>query len=216
MWLSVTGIKGKVRDKDRRSASPQPPKASAPATPSSAAAKPAIPVPISRTSTSETIVPPLDGYMTKALASATDRAAALDPGDPWDFVHAYVLKSLSARRTSVIKLPGAETVSSAFQSALKNHEAKLSPDEKTAFHRASAQPADYLINQCKALDEKHEKSSRTRKLADPAERILVGLQPYVSVAAVLCQHSPEFSSLAVGGFKCVLEVNGNISARSGV
>lgn len=85
-----------------------------------------------------------------------------------------------------------------FREALESHKPSLSPEQQQAFLGATAIG---LMDIVKDLDRQHSEDSRTRRSAMRAQGFLPVADGYLTVLGIVIQHSPEYSSLVVGGLK---------------
>lgn len=58
----------------------------------------------------------------------------------------------------------------------------------------------------RAIDETHNEKSVSRRFAARIEKVLKGLNSYMDIVQTMVQHSPEISSLVVGGVMFILNV----------
>lgn len=91
-----------------------------------------------------------------------------------------------------------------FREALESHKQSLSPEQQQAFLGATAIG---LMDIVKELDHQHSVESRTRKSAMKAQGFLQVADGYLNVLGIVIQHSPEYSSLVVGGLKFFVDVS---------
>ena len=100
--------------------------------------------------------------------------------------------------------------------ALELHISKFPPEDVCQLFRSygtnSASPGA-LIDCVAQLDEKHAQKSRARKLADRTQKILQAIDQFMGATSICIQHSPEISSLVVGGLRCILDVCIRLRAR---
>lgn len=97
-----------------------------------------------------------------------------------------------------------DPVDDIFREALESHKLSLSPQQRQAFLGASAVG---LVDIVKELDKQHSEESRTRRSAMRAQGFLQVADGYLNVLAIVIQHSPEYSSLVVGGLKYFVDVS---------
>ncbi|TGZ77426.1 hypothetical protein EX30DRAFT_366680 [Ascodesmis nigricans] len=89
----------------------------------------------------------------------------------------------------------------AFLQAIKRYELRLSEDERADF----SSPIDVLMK-VRAIDETHNEKSVSRRFAARIEKVLKGLNSYMDIVQTMVQHSPEISSLVVGGVMFILNL----------
>lgn len=91
-----------------------------------------------------------------------------------------------------------------FREALEIHKQSLSPEQQQAFLGASGIG---LLDIVKQLDQQHSEGSRTRKSVMRVQGFLQVVDVYLNALVILVQHSPEYSSLVVGGLRYFLDVS---------
>lgn len=89
----------------------------------------------------------------------------------------------------------------AFKRALESHMEQLSADDKLAF--GSASDVMLKINE---MNRSPGKIPLNSTLAGRVQKILGCVRQFMSSISIFIQHSPEISSLVVGGVNCVLKV----------
>lgn len=102
--------------------------------------------------------------------------------------------------------PSATIRNLAFSLALKKHTDTLSPGELHAFNTAANITPETLLKQVQTFDEAHRQESRFRECAPRVEGVLKILDRYLGPLAIFIGHSPEISSLVVGGVKLIVDV----------
>lgn len=88
----------------------------------------------------------------------------------------------------------------ALQKAIQAYISKLSNDDKAAFHSAPA-----IIDRLQEMQRKN-KPGISSSLTNRIERVLQCIKHFMGSLGIFIQHSPELSSLAVGGLNCVMTV----------
>jgi hypothetical protein len=94
----------------------------------------------------------------------------------------------------------------AFLDALKEYEEKLSDEERKEFDPTTAASPQSLLSAALQLDTDHRERSSSRSLACRVKKILESMDRFMGVLCIAIQHSPEVSSLVVGGIRCILDV----------
>ena len=89
--------------------------------------------------------------------------------------------------------------SEAFQKAIQEYIDNLSDDDRAAF-----QSATDVMEKLQDLDQRKTliSSSHTKK----AQQVLQCMKQFLGSVSICIQHSPEISSLVVGGLNCILTV----------
>ncbi|KAF8248643.1 hypothetical protein K440DRAFT_642062 [Wilcoxina mikolae CBS 423.85] len=93
----------------------------------------------------------------------------------------------------------------AFTEALRRHMEILSPDEKIAFEGGYSILPEQLIAQIKSHDDTHNDASRARRCASRVQGFLKALNGYLDPVAIMAGHSPQITSLVVGGLKLIVQ-----------
>ena len=88
----------------------------------------------------------------------------------------------------------------AFQKAIQEYANNLSDDDKTAFLSAPNVIERLQEMQC------NSKSLFSSSLTTRVEKVLQCVKGFMVSLGIFIQHSPEISSLAVGGVNCILTV----------
>lgn len=97
-----------------------------------------------------------------------------------------------------------------FREALNRYKLGLDPVLQQAFLGASAVK---LIDVVQGLNKQHSEESRARQAATKVQGFLQVADGYLNVLGVLVQHSPEFSSLVVGGLRLFVDVSSKVDVR---
>lgn len=95
----------------------------------------------------------------------------------------------------------------AFALALKKHIDGLSPEERRVFNNSNITiTSDSLIERIKDYDETHKGSSNARRWASRIQGFLTAVDGYLKPLSIMIAHSPEISSLVVGGAKLIIQL----------
>ena len=95
------------------------------------------------------------------------------------------------------------TSNSAFEQALQKYIATLSDNDKAAFKSCGdVMQKMQLLNQ----EGSKLKGRVSSRLSDRVQKVLNLMKQFMGSIQIFIQHSPEISSLAVGGLNCVLSV----------
>ena len=131
-------------------------------------------------------------------ASSTKTTAALSR-----YISFLFCLLISLSRTDTLRI----SRNFAFTEALKQHLAKLDPDENSAF-RASHQTltAESILARVRDYDRDWNQNSNSRKCAEQVEKSLRILNQFLRSIAIAVQSNPEISSLIVGGVRFILDV----------
>lgn len=105
--------------------------------------------------------------------------------------------------------PTAIPVDDAFALALERHKQNLTPEELKAFSAGNNISPDQLLADVRNFDMTHSENSHSRKCATRVEGFLTVLNGYLVSVGVITQHSPEVSSVVVGGIKLIVDVRQN-------
>lgn len=105
----------------------------------------------------------------------------------------------SAPSSTVIQNP-------AFGISVKGHMDALSPMERDAFNKGAQITPEELMEKIRGFDELHCQESQFRRCTSGVENFLKILDQYLKPLAICIGHSPEFSSLIVGGLKLIVDV----------
>ena len=101
---------------------------------------------------------------------------------------------------STVSMPAKnEAFERAVAVALQKHIDKLSDDDRDAFQSATA-----VMGKLEELQQDNSRISASH--TSRVEKLLQRLQQFLGSVAICIQHSPEISSLVVGGLHCVLTV----------
>ena len=92
----------------------------------------------------------------------------------------------------------ASPMDESFQKAIQEYMEKLSDDDKTAFLSAP--------NVIERLQEMQYKPLISSSLTARVEKVLQCVKGFMGSLGIFIQHSPEISSLVVGGVNCILTV----------
>ena len=88
----------------------------------------------------------------------------------------------------------------ALQKAIQEYVSQLSSDDKAAF-----QFAPDIIKRLQEM-QRNNKSCIPNSLTTRVERVLQCIKHFMGSLSIFIQHSPEISSLVVGGANCILTV----------
>ncbi|PGG98467.1 hypothetical protein AJ80_09528 [Polytolypa hystricis UAMH7299] len=95
----------------------------------------------------------------------------------------------------------------ALELAIRKHLDQLSDDEKDAFQNAAISlTEDGLLDQVRHLDTDHKAVSVFRHRAEQISKLFRFLDLFMGGITVSIQHSPEISSLIIGGIRLVLDI----------
>ena len=100
----------------------------------------------------------------------------------------------------------AGSMDGAFQKAIQQYMKKLPDDDKTAFLSAPDVIEHLEKLQC------NDKSLISSSLTTRVEKVLQCVKGFMGSLGIFIQHSPEISSLVVGGVNCILTVGTTIQA----
>ena len=92
----------------------------------------------------------------------------------------------------------------AFKKAVEQYTKNLSDDDKKAFHSFNS-GSDVMAEICN-LNNETDKIRVTNAHSERVQKILNCIKQFMGTLSIFIQHSPEFSSLAMGGVNCVLLV----------
>lgn len=95
----------------------------------------------------------------------------------------------------------------AFTLALERHIETLTDEEKAAFSQIGDMNTESLLQAVEKLDAEHQAGSTSRRCATKIKGFLDAVNGYLNALAVMVQHSPEISSLIVGGLRLVVDVS---------
>ena len=92
----------------------------------------------------------------------------------------------------------------ALEKAIQEYVKKLSDDDKAAFQDAFYS-APNIVEHLQEM-QCNGKIPTTSSLTSRVEKVLQCVKTFMDSLAIFIQHSPEISSLVVGGVKCILTV----------
>ncbi|KAF8466957.1 hypothetical protein BDZ91DRAFT_762946 [Kalaharituber pfeilii] len=90
-----------------------------------------------------------------------------------------------------------------FQEQLSKCQSALTEAQRRAFLGASATS---ILDMIAELDNQHSQNSITRKYATKVKDFLQVADNYLNALGIIIQHSPEFSSLVVGGLRFFIDI----------
>jgi len=100
----------------------------------------------------------------------------------------------------------------AFSEALRRHTEILTPEEKLAFDGGHSIIPEQLLTTIKSHDDKHNDASRSRRCATRVHGFLAALDAYLGPVSIMAGHSPQITSLVVGGLKLIVQVRSRVTA----